>query len=79
MGQVRGDGYYECLLLKESISSLVIYGCNVWCRLVGCIFFWFLLGEYNYVSLNKPYYSGFKILWRGWRTLVRCGRLLWEK
>lgn len=43
MGQLRGDGYYECLILKESISSLVMYGCNVWCRLVVVYFFGFFL------------------------------------
>ena len=44
MGQVTGDEWYDCVILKEFINIVVILGCIVWCWLLGCVFFGFSWG-----------------------------------
>jgi hypothetical protein len=34
-----------CVILKDSMSSLVMSGWSVWCRLDGRMFFGFFLGN----------------------------------
>ena len=67
------------LILKEVISSLVMSGCSVWCRLVGRIFSSFFLGSMVMYLWISHSISVSKFCGGGWRKLVRCRRLLWKK
>ena len=40
------------MILRDSINSLVMSGCIVWCRLVGLMLLGLFLREYGYVSLD---------------------------
>ena len=80
VGQVRGNEWYECVILKDSINNLVIAGCSVLCRLFGCMFFgfWFFLGSMvMYLCMSHNIFVS-KFWGGGCRELVSCVRVLWE-
>lgn len=54
------------VILWESISSVVILGCEVWCWLMGWMF---PPREYSYISLYKPKYFGGKV-YQLWKFIV---------
>ena len=66
------------MILKDSINSLVISGCSVWCWLLGCMVFGFFLGSIVMYLCMSHSISVSKSCGGGCRKLVRCGRLLWE-
>ena len=60
------------MILKEFMTTLVILGCSVWCRLFGWIIFGFFFGSiitYSWInhsiSVSKPCDDGCK-------KLVKC-------
>ena len=66
------------MILKDSISNLMMSGCRVWCRLVGRMFFGFFLGRMVMYLWISHSISVSKSCGGGCRKVVRCGRLLWE-
>ena len=67
-----------CVILRDSISNLVMSGCNVSCKLVGLMFFGFLLGSMVMYLWISHSISVSKFCGKGCRKVIRCGRLLWE-
>ena len=66
-------------MLKESISSLVISGCIVWCWLLGNMCLGFFLGSMVIYRCMSHSISVSKFCIGGCRKLVRWVRLLLEK
>ena len=67
------------MMLKESISSLVIFGCIVWCCLLGSMCLGFFLGSMvTYLCMSHSI-SVLKFCIGGCRKLVRWVKLLLEK
>ena len=60
------------MILKDSMNVLVIVGCSVWCRLLGCMFFGFRLGStITDLCMSKSIYVS--KFWSGaCRKFVRC-------
>jgi hypothetical protein len=64
--------------LKDSISSLVMSRCSVWCRLVGHMIFGFFFGSIVMYLWISHSISVLKSCGGGCKKVVRCGRLLWD-
>ena len=65
-----------CVILKDSISSLVMSGCIVWCRLDGRMFFGLFLGSMEMYLWSSHNISVSKSCGGGCGNVVRRGRLL---
>lgn len=77
MGQVSGEEYYECVMLKEPINRLLMSGCSVWWLLLGCVFFGsFLESMVIYLCINHRI-SVSRYCGGGCRKFFRCDRVLW--
>ena len=60
------------MILKDSIKILIIAGCSVWCRFLGCIFFGFRLGSMVMYFCISQSNSFSKFCGGGWREAVDC-------
>jgi hypothetical protein len=59
-------------MLKDSIKVLIIAGCSVWCRFLGCMIFGFRLGSMvMYLCMSQSIYVS-KSCGGGWRGVVDC-------
>ena len=66
------------MILKDSISSLVMSGCSVWCKLVGRMFFGFFFGSMVMYLCISHNISVSKSCGGGCKNVVRCVRWFWE-
>ena len=63
------------MFLKDSISSLVMSGCSVWCRLVGLMVLGFFFGSIVMYLWISHTISVSKSCGGGCKKVVRWGRL----